>query len=198
MILLIAILCFNTSKSISIHSLSTQLTFIWLPDHSEIARHDLVNSTAKQAINFPNITYPTQLRLSDLKIFYSNHINFSWTSTWSDQLSNKLYQMKQDIEPCSSPNRDSCREEIVLDRRRIGHTRFTLLPFFNSYVFFPICDLDYQSDSQSVTYSSALSYKSPTPPLKHCTVFLFSSLFLHNTSVIQTYIPSLNYTHHLP
>jgi len=135
----------------TLHLQSTQLTFIWIPGHTDIAEHDLLDSAAKQATNHPKITYPTHLPLPDLKNLYKNHLNFLWNSTWSDQPSNKLYQIKQDIKSWPSSNRHSSREEIVLIRLRIGHICLTYSHLFSSYIFPPLCPFC-ESDNLKVSH----------------------------------------------
>ena len=109
----------------SLLSQSTQVTFLWIPGHVNITEHDLVDASAKSATNLPKISYPTNPPLSDLKNLYNSYVNSAWNSTWSEQTTNKLFQIKHDTIPWSSSNRDSRREETVLARLRIGHTRLT-------------------------------------------------------------------------
>ena len=49
----------------------------------------------------------------------------NWSIEWRDTNSNKLRASNDDIIPWPSPSRWSRREEILLCRLRIGHTRLT-------------------------------------------------------------------------
>ena len=49
----------------------------------------------------------------------------NWFIEWRDTNSNKLRAIKDDIMPWPTASRRSRREEIILCRLRIGHTRLT-------------------------------------------------------------------------
>ena len=77
----------------SLSSLSTQVTFTWIPGHTNSEEHDAVDLAAKETTNITKITFSTRLPLSDLKTFYSN----PWNSKWSHQHTNKLHLIEKNI-----------------------------------------------------------------------------------------------------
>ena len=106
----------------SLTSSSTSITFLWIPGHIDLKDHDAVDFAAKQSLQSPNITDPSPSPLHDLKAHYRSLIRSSWHDFWSSLPSNKLQSIKE------VPISQSCsfrREEVILARLRIGHTRLT-------------------------------------------------------------------------
>ena len=52
-------------------------------------------------------------------------IRRAWQSTWSRNVGNKLRAVKDTVVPWRTSNRRCRREEVLLTRLRIGHTRTT-------------------------------------------------------------------------
>lgn len=109
----------------SLISINTNITFIWIPGHIDLPEHDAVDLAAKQALSFPLITDHSQIPASDYKIHFRSLILQQWYNQWDNQTTNKLRRIKQIPLPWISSNRSSKREEVVLTRLRIGHTRIT-------------------------------------------------------------------------
>ena len=109
----------------SLHSIKSCVIFVWIPGHIGLPQHDLVDQAAKQATSLPKITDPILSPASDLKIFYRTLIQKLWSQNWENQLENKLRKIKNYPSPWSTSYRSNRREEIILARLRIGHTRLT-------------------------------------------------------------------------
>ena len=116
----------------ALHSINTQITFIWIPGHIGLPEHDAVDRAAQQATSFTNITDYSLLPATDYKNHYRSLILKQWYSFWQNQSPNKLHLIKQTPTPWRSSYRDSRREEVVLARLRISHTRITHSHLINS------------------------------------------------------------------
>lgn len=110
---------------LTIKSINSNLTFIWIPGHINYPPHDAVDEAAKKATSSPKITDLTPTPPEDLKNYYSKKISQFWHKNWKDQKLNKLRKIKMEPISWSSSHRNSRREEVVLSRLRIGHTRLT-------------------------------------------------------------------------
>ena len=110
---------------LTLNSINSEITFVWIPGHVGLAEHDAVDSAAKQALLFPQVTDKTPVTVADYKNYYRSLILQSWHSFWKNQESNKLLPIKQTPTPWSSSHRSSRREEVILTRLRIGHSRIT-------------------------------------------------------------------------
>ena len=110
---------------LSLNSINSHITFIWIPGHIGLHEHDAVDRAAKQATFFPKVTDRTQLPVSDYKNHYRSLILKSWHTYWSNQTSNKLLRIKKAPVPWKSSFRKSKREEVILSRLRIGHSKIT-------------------------------------------------------------------------
>ena len=111
----------------SLSSSSISISFLWIPGHIDLKEHDAVDLAAKQSLLFPTITDASPSPAYDLKSYYRSLIISSWHDHWSalPPNSNKLRFIKKSPIPWSSSNRPTRREEVVLTRLRIGHTRLT-------------------------------------------------------------------------
>jgi len=115
---------------LTIDSLKSQITFLWIPGHIDFPPHEAVDAAAKQATSLPYLSDPVPSPATDLKTFYSEIVFNKWATNWKQQANNKLRIIKKEPVPWFSSNRESRREEVVLSRLRIGHTQLT-----HSYIF---------------------------------------------------------------
>lgn len=122
---------------LTLSSINSHVTFGWIPGHIDFPKHDAVDRAAKQATSLPHITDNTCLPVSDLKNHYRSLILQKWQTLWENQPSNKLLRIKKYPSPWKSSLRPSRKEEVILSRLRIGHTRITHSYLLNPYAQSP-------------------------------------------------------------
>lgn len=97
--------------------------FVWVPSHCGIIGNELADRAAKQATEdgIPYQGVPVEDFISVIK----QTMKTRWEHTWWNTRDNKLREIKNDISLWKSSLRDKRREEVILTRLRIGHTRLT-------------------------------------------------------------------------
>ena len=113
------------------HLLSSEkeIVFCWLPSHVGISGNEEADKAAKLSLN----QQESKLKLpsSDLKPLINKFINSKWQISWNNTLHNKLHSVKPSLGDSPFVYRTVRREEVVLARCRIGHTRLTHSYLFN-------------------------------------------------------------------
>ena len=104
-------------------SFKNTVVFCWLPSHVGIRGNDLADSAAKAALNL-NIS-PFKLPYTDFKGHINSSLHSSWQTSWDAAVTNKLHSVKPVLGEWLPSFRPIRREEVVLARCRIGHTRYT-------------------------------------------------------------------------
>ena len=102
---------------------SNRVVFCWIPSHLGIPGNDKADRAAKDCLDEADET-DIQIPFTDLRRLISSNVQQKWQNLWNLQVDNKLFQ----IQPQVGPGRvlSSVRkEEVVLTRIRIGHTRLT-------------------------------------------------------------------------
>jgi hypothetical protein len=105
----------------SLVAISKHVIFTWIPSH--IHGNTVVDQEAKNTLDDPvsNCSIP----YTDFKPFIMKYILKCWQDSWDQQIHNKLHEIHSLVgkTPCSySQNR---KEQVVLTRCRIGHSRLT-------------------------------------------------------------------------
>ena len=73
------------STLLSLHSIDSQITFIWVPGHIGFPEHDAVDKAAKPATSLPKMTDYTRLPIVDHKNHYRSLILQQWNLFWKTQ-----------------------------------------------------------------------------------------------------------------
>ena len=102
---------------------SKSIVLCWIPSHIGISGNEEADKAAKQSLqcNVSKIKIPS----SDLKPNINKYIFSKWQSAWDSLDSNKLRDLQPKIGSWCRGTRKVRREEVVLSRLRIGHTRYT-------------------------------------------------------------------------
>ena len=105
------------------HEISSSKTVIycWIPSHIGIYGNEKVDKNAKESLNLEVTDF--KIPFNNFKPFINKYVCDKWQTLWNKTPFNKL----KEIEPIVNHHRFvpklSRREEIVLARLRIGHTR---------------------------------------------------------------------------
>ena len=100
-----------------------EIIYCWIPSHISIAGNENVDKIAKHS---PNL-HPTNFLLpySNFKSFINRYIVNKWQILENNSVRNKLFEIKPVIGQSQPEVRNARREEVVLVRLRIVHTRTT-------------------------------------------------------------------------
>ena len=106
------------------HELSKtkEILFCWLPSHVGIKGNEAADLKAKASLDLEISNF--KLPCTDFKPFLNRYILSKWQLSWDTATFNKLHEIK----PVLGKNNiywSLRREEVVLTRLRIGHTRLT-------------------------------------------------------------------------
>ena len=99
------------------------VTYCWVPGHEGIHGNDLADGAAKDATN--QVPIQTPLPWGDLKRKIQKHIHQKWQECWDSEINNQLQKIQPKIGKTKRGRCKSRREEIIMNRLRIGHTRLT-------------------------------------------------------------------------
>ena len=100
-----------------------QVSFCWVPSHVGISGNERADKAAKAALS--GDVLPFKVPYTDFKPDIHNCIKTSWQNSWNNDVNNKLHVIKPTLGEWLPVYRDIRREEVVITRLRIGHTRLT-------------------------------------------------------------------------
>ena len=164
------------------HEISSSKTVIycWIPSHIGIYGNEKVDKNAKESLNLEVTDF--KIPFNNFKPFINKYVCDKWQTLWNETPFNKL----KEIEPIVNYHRLvpklSRREEIVLARLRIGHTRLThscLLKLLqtSSVFLWRILEINYQRklflqrQSVHLRIGWASIYKPDLGHKRHCLLY---------------------------
>ena len=101
------------------------INFLWIPSHMGIPGNDRADNKAKEAINL-EVSRNVSTDHSEYIPLVKEHIHAFCNTMWMRHHPNtNLKQVKDRVEEWESASRPSRREEMVLSRLRLGHSRLT-------------------------------------------------------------------------
>lgn len=112
----------NTLDSLS--SSNILIAFCWIPSHKGIKGNEIIDKLARETSSAQPLNLLNHI---DIKHTLKNSLFKIWDSKWKELSPNnsKLREVKDTIFPWPSSNLKTHREEIVITRLRIGHSRLT-------------------------------------------------------------------------
>ncbi|XP_050499098.1 uncharacterized protein LOC126891791 [Diabrotica virgifera virgifera] len=113
------------------------IIFLWIPSHIGIQGNEEADNAAKEAATSDSAECTETFTSADVKAAVKRKVRYMWEEKWKVS-SAKLREIKKSIKPWPTlPT--SRRDQVILTRLRLGHTRLT-----NSHVFSykqePRCD----------------------------------------------------------
>ena len=103
--------------------MNKEIIFLWIPGHSNIIGNEKADTEAK--------TVPSdnecKLRIpySDYKPLFKANSIVKWQTFWDSQQLNKLWEVQKNVENGVCPRMINRRDQVVLNRLRIGHSYVT-------------------------------------------------------------------------
>ena len=107
------------------HTVSKYKTIVycWIPSHIGIRNNERVDKKAKESLNLQQTVF--KIPFDNFKPFINRYIFDKWQTSWNETPFKKLKGIKPVIKESKSIISNIRREEVVLTRLRIGHTRIT-------------------------------------------------------------------------
>ena len=101
----------------------SQTEFCWIPGNVGIKGNEKADTIAKRHI-FQDI-YEVKIPYSDFKPRISQYVNSLFQAKWNICVRNKLHEINDTFPPSLKIYSDNRKEDIILTRLRIGHSRLT-------------------------------------------------------------------------
>ena len=100
-----------------------EIALCWIPSHIGIQGNEMVDKQAKASLSLEPTSF--KIPFSNFKPSINKYILEEWQTSWNNSIGNKLLDIKPTIGEYQSVVRNIRREEAVLARLRLGHTRVT-------------------------------------------------------------------------
>ena len=104
-------------------SSSKSVIYCWIPSHIGIYGNEKVDKSAKESLNLEVTDF--KIPFNNFKPFINKYVCDKWQTLWDETPFNKLKEIEPTVNHHRLVPKLSRREEIVLARLRIGHTRVT-------------------------------------------------------------------------
>ena len=100
-----------------------EILFCWLPSHVDIIGNEIADRKAKDSLQLNMSTF--EVTFYNFKPLINKYILSEWQKSWDTATFKNFYAIKPVVGNNSSAIRNVRREDVVITRLRIGHTRFT-------------------------------------------------------------------------
>lgn len=107
-----------------IEEIGKKIEFLWIPEHSGITGKEHADAAAKLAHQTNSIS-PSPMTPEELAKEHFQKNEEGWNKMWWECPNAKLKMEKKTTKPWNTSYRDNRREEVVLARLRLGHTKLT-------------------------------------------------------------------------
>ena len=105
-------------------SMSYRVVIVWIPGHCHIRGNDVVDDHARRALTLADV-FDIPLGPREYFPMVRSAVRCLFETCWNDYRQTGLKMVKEHVGLWETSNRSSRREEIVLCRLRLGHTRYT-------------------------------------------------------------------------
>ena len=106
-----------------LREVDSHIEFCWIPGHCGIKGNEKADKIAKDHI--PHKIYEVKSPYSDFKPRISQYVNSLFQAKWDVCVGNKLHEINESFLPYLKMYSDNRKEDIILTRLRIGHSRLT-------------------------------------------------------------------------
>jgi ribonuclease HI len=106
-----------------LNSQEKTIVFCWVPGHIGIAGNEQADKKAKNALRLTQSN--RKIPFQDCSAMIEPLLKSRWQQSWDSQIENKLHAIKPILGVSKYSSRKSRKEETVLARLRLGHTRLT-------------------------------------------------------------------------
>lgn len=111
--------------STMINDLNKKVVIAWIPSHMGITGNEAADRAAREAA-LSSLDITNIYTVSDIRSSLKSQAKSTWDQLWENTEGvNKLKRIKQGTKSWISSSRQNRREEVVIARLRIGHTRLT-------------------------------------------------------------------------
>ena len=100
-----------------------EILICWIPSHIGVKGNDRADSAAKSALDLTPDKY--KIPYTDMKPKINRFFQIKWQQYWNYNTHNKLFLIKPTLGDWSPIARKSRKEQVIISRLRIGHTRLT-------------------------------------------------------------------------
>ena len=107
------------------HELLTnkEIVLCWIPSHIGIQGNETVDQQAKSSLSLEPTSF--KIPFSNFKPAINKYILEEWQTSWNNSIGNILLDIKPTIGEYQSVVRNIRKEEVILARLCLGHTRNT-------------------------------------------------------------------------
>mgnify|MGYP003623217385 CR=1 FL=1 len=99
--------------------------FAWIPSHIGITGNEEADVAAKEATRHPTSMPNLKVPHHDFQTYIKHTVNKQWKLQWSSTSTSKLHEVRHGPTHNQLPKDITRRDQVVLTRLRIGHTRIT-------------------------------------------------------------------------
>ena len=108
-----------------------EIVLCWIPSHIGIQGNEMVDQQAKTSLSLEPAFF--KIPFPNFKPSINKYILDQWQTPWNNSIGNKLLEINPTIGEHQSVVRNIRKEEVVLARLCLGHTRIT-----HSYLHVPL------------------------------------------------------------
>ena len=115
------------------------ITFCWLPSHRDIRGNEDADRAAKDALSKAQPTH-YELPCTDVFMKILPFISSLWQERWDKEVGNKLHAIMLQIDEKYYSGCTNRKDDVIINRLRIGHTRLTHSFRMENRPHPPLCD----------------------------------------------------------
>ena len=115
------------------------ITFCWIPSHRDITGNEHADRVAKDALSKAQPAH-FELPCTDVFMEIQPFVSSLWQERWDKEVGNKLHAIMPQIDEKYYSECTNRKDEVSINRLRIGHTRLTHSFRMENRPHPPLCD----------------------------------------------------------